>query len=193
MDVVILEAFGKDLDSATLKKMPSDMPWGVWLKDGNSETVKLLKEAGCDFIVFPASAPLAIVEDKETGKVLEIDISDNDSMLRSVAELPVDALLVSVKRDEAESLTWQDLMIIQRFGGIPTKPLMALIPENVTVSEIEALWQAGVLAVISEGNTGTLRDVIDKADFKASRKRDKVEPVLRQVDSSDMDDEDWDE
>jgi hypothetical protein len=47
-----------------------------------------------------------------------------------------------------------------------------------------------VMAVVTEGNTDKLRKTIEKADFKKARKRDKNEPVLRQVNNADNEEED---
>jgi hypothetical protein len=189
MDAVLLEVDGKAPEAGELKKMPADVPWGAWLKGGDSETMRQLRDAGCDFVVVSADTPLSLVENKETGKVLEIDISMNDGMLRTVVELPVDALIVNISDGKEESLTLRDLMVARRFGGVPKKPLIAAVPEKVTTGEMEALWQAGVVAVVTEGDGKLLREAIDKADFKTSRERDKVEPVLNRVASSDIDDD----
>ncbi len=180
-DAVLVDASVKEVTVEFSKKLPEGIPWGLWLKAGGKKEIKQLKETGCDFIVFPAAnTSLDIIEDKDIGKILEIDTSVSDSVLRSVVELSVEAVLVSTGQDGAGVLTWQDLMILQRFGGIPNKPLLACVPSKVTGSELEALWEAGVMAIVAEGNIGKLRKVIDSADFTQIRKREKAEPVLKQ-------------
>jgi hypothetical protein len=104
-------------------------------------------------------------------------------------ELPVDAVLVSVGQGKNNSLTWYDLMVLERFSGFPKKPLLAHIPVKVSSGELEALWEAGVMAVITEGGIDKLRKTIDKADFSKARKREKNEPVLRQVSDGDIEDD----
>lgn len=190
-DTVLLDISDKGVETESMSGMPEDMPWGAWLKDVRQKELKQLKDAGCDFIVFPAeNTPLDIIEEKDMGKVLELDTSISDTVLRSVLELPVDAVLVSVGQGKDNPLTWYDLMILQRFGGFPKKPLLARIPAKVSSGELEALWEAGVMAVVTEGNTDKFRKTIDKADFSKARKRDKNEPVLRQVDNADNEEED---
>jgi hypothetical protein len=153
--------------------------------------LKQLKDAGCDFIVFPAeSTPLGIIEEEAMGKVIEIDTTISDPLLRSIVELPVDAVLVSVVRGKENSLTWSDLMILQKFGGFPKKPLLAQIPSKVSSAELEVLWEAGVMAVITEGDIDKLRKTIDKADFTKVRKRDKDKPVIRRISNQNDVDED---
>jgi len=189
VDTVVLDARDKGIESETVSGMPDNIPWGVWLKNARHKDLKQLKDAGCDFIIFPAeSTPLEIIEEEDIAKILEVDISITDPVLRSIVELPVDAVLVSVGQGKVTSLTWYDLMILRRFGGIPKKPLLASIPAKVSAGELEALWEAGVMAMVSEGNIDKLRKTIDKADFAKTRKREKNEPVIRQV--SNIDDED---
>ena len=190
MDSILLDVRDKGFEVEIVSGMPKDIPWGVWLKSIRQKELKQLKNAGCDFIVFPAeSTPLEIIEE-DMGKILEVDTTINDLVLRSVVDLPVDAVCVSVSQGKSNTLTWYDLMILQRFGGFPKKPLLAYIPTKVSSSELEALWEAGVMAVVSEGNIDKLRKTIDKADFKKTRTREKTEPVIRQISDTDVEDED---
>ncbi|MBN2075672.1 MAG: hypothetical protein JW762_08990 [Dehalococcoidales bacterium] len=189
-DALLLDIRDKSIEAESVSGMPGDLPWGVWLKGARQKELKPLTDAGCDFIVFPAeSTPLEIIEERDTGKILEIDTTINDTVLRSIVELPVDAVLVSIGQGKENSLTWYDLMILQRLGGFPKKPLLAHIPAIITSGEFEALWEAGVMAVVTEGNIDKLRKTIDKADFTKARKREKNEPVIRQVSDGDIEDD----
>ncbi len=189
-DAVLLDMQNEGIKPEFISGLPENTLWGAWMKGARQKELKQLKDAGCDFIVFSAeSTPLEIIEDRDISKVLEIDTSINDPVLRSIVELPVDAVLVTVSQGKGSSLTWLDLMILQRFGGIPKKPLLARIPGKVSVAELEALWEAGVMAVVTEGNADKLRKTIDKADFTKARKREKNEPVIRQVAESDIEDD----
>lgn len=184
-DTVLLDIRDKGIESELMSGMPDDVPWGAWLKSVRQKELKQLKDSGCDFLVFSAeNASLEIINEQDIGKVLEIDTAINDPVLRSIVELPVDAVLVSVRRGKDTTLTWYDLMVLQRFGGFPKKPLIAQIPPKVSSGELEALWGAGVMAVVIESNTDKIRKTIDKADFTKTRKSEKNEPVLRQVNNA---------
>lgn len=188
-DALLLDVREKGIEAESIAGMSGDLPWGAWLKEVRQKELKQLKDTGCDFIVFPAeSTPLEIIEEQDMGKILEIDTAIDDPVLRSIVELPVDAVLVSVGQGKNNPLTWYDLMILQRFGGFPKKPLLARIPAKASSGELEALWEAGVMAVVTDGNIDKLMKTIDKADFTKARKREKNEPVIRQV--SNVDDED---
>jgi hypothetical protein len=185
-DAVLIGISGKGTDGESLPEIPGDIPWGGWLH-GEQKKLKRLTETGCDFVVFPAGTPLATVEDTGLGRILEIDPEIGDSLLRAVNELPVDAVLVSGKPGEG-SLTWQDLMLCQRIASFLNKPLLACTKTTVTGSELEALWGAGVNAVVVEAKTkdgvSKIRKIIDKTEFASMRKREKVEPVLKQPESN---------
>ena len=162
-----------------------DIPWGGWLPAGGQERVKQLMKAGNDFVVFPASSPLATLENSELGRILEVETSLNEGLLRAVNELPVDAVLVTQEEKEDYFLSWQHLMLLQRFADLLTKPLLALIPDKVTADELQALWEAGVDGIVTEvtaeqplNQLKELRQVMDKLAFTPTRRREKMEPLI---------------
>ncbi|MFC2072770.1 hypothetical protein ACFLUU_08790 [Chloroflexota bacterium] len=166
-----------------------DIPWGGWLQDSGTGGIKQIAKAGCDFIVFPAtSTPLVILQNDKAGKILEVEASLSEGLLRAANELPIDAVLIAGEESEGYSLTWQHLMLFQRFADLLTKPLLVHIPPKVTAGELQALWEAGVDGVILELSTEQpqdrlkeLRQVIDKLAFPSPHKREKAEPLLPQT------------
>ena len=86
------------------------------------------------------------------GKILEVETALSEGLLAAVNKLPVDAVLIG---GEPESfLTWNHLMHFQRCANLLTKPMLASIPSNVTASELQALWGAGVDGVVVEVGVG---------------------------------------
>jgi len=166
-----------------------DIPWGGWLQGSGRVGIKQMTKAGCDFIVFPATdTPLAIIENNAVGKVLEIETSLSDGLLRATNELPIDAVLIAGEQKEGYTLTWRHLMLFQHFAALLTKPLLVSIPVKVTSGEFEALWEAGVIGVVVEITAETpqdslkrLRQVIDKVEFPPTRRREKAEPMLPRI------------
>jgi len=163
-----------------------DVTWGGWLRDNSEAAVKRITQAGLDFIVFPpASTPLAVLQDDEVGKIIEVEPSVSEGLLRTVSELPVDAVLIASEPTEDSSLTWHHLMLFRRFAGLLTKPLLVSIPPAVTAGELQALLEAGVRGVVVEvdaeqpaGGLKELRQVIDKLTPPSPRKQRKVEALL---------------
>ncbi len=163
--------------------MPS-IPWGGWLKDTSGKGTKLA-EAGCDFVVFPSDTPLAILQDSEVGKILEVGASLSEGLIKTIDDLPVDAVLISREQEKDNLLTWRHLMLSQRCAELFTKPLLASVSPSVTASELQALWAAGVVGVVVETppqrRISELRQIIDKLTFPLPSKRRKVEPLLPRI------------
>ncbi len=167
----------------------SDIPWGGWLQGSGLGEIEQMTKAGCDFIVFPATdTPLTILQSDEVGKILEVEASLSEGLLRAANELPIDAVIIADEQREGYFLTWQHLMLFQRFADLLTKPLLVSIPSNVTAGELQALWEAGVDGVVVEVRVGQpqdrlkeLRQEIDKLAFPSPRKRERVEPLLPRI------------
>jgi hypothetical protein len=193
-DAVLVEVTGK-VTAETLKNVPKTMPWGARLRAVNGNDIPKMVNAGCDFFVFTPDTPVTLVEDAKAGKVLAVDITVADSLYRTLIDLPVDALMIELPAAN-ETITWQDLMLVQKFGVIPGKPLFVHSAVKLSAAELEALWCAGVNAVVAENNLEDIRKEIEKADFRKKSKTDKKEPVLRQSVNAgfdDADDDDFDE
>lgn len=174
----------------TLQKISQampDIPWGGRLQGSSLGKIKQTAKVGGDFVVFPAvNTPLVLLQNDEVGKILEVEASLGEGLLRAVNELPIDAVLITGK--ERDFLTWQHLMLFQHFADLLTKPLLVSIPSNVAAGELQALWEAGVDGVVIEVTAGQpqdrlreLRRVIDKLTFPLPRRREKTQPLLPYV------------
>ncbi|MDP2730118.1 MAG: hypothetical protein Q8O55_06530 [Dehalococcoidales bacterium] len=164
-----------------------EIPWGVRLEGGWEKTEEFTK-AGADFIVFSTtSTPLTIIEAAEAGKILELEPSISDGLLRTVNELPVNAVLIAGEQEESKPLTWQNLMLFQRFALLLNKPLLVPVPAKVTAGELKTLWEAGVSGAVIEAAKQTqdglkkLRQEIDKLEFSSPRRRERREALLPRI------------
>ncbi len=191
-DAGLLRISKLDSGAKALQKVSqavSDIPWGGWLQGISQGKIKQMVKASCDFVVFPATnTPLALLQNDEVGKILEIEASISEGLLRAANELPIDAVLITSEQREDYFLTWQHLMLFQRFTDLLTKPLLVSIPSNVTAGELQALWEAGVDGVVIEMRVGQpqdrlkeLRQVIDKLVFPSPRRHGKTEPLLPRI------------
>lgn len=164
-----------------------DIPWGGRLEEINEEKIKTMAEAGGDFIVFSAeSNALSAPQDDKLGRILRIDSSLNEGLLKAVNELPVDAVLAG--NEQEEQLTWHHLMLYQRFASLLSKPLLAPVSANITADEIKAIWETGVDGVIAkvsaikpEGGLKDLRKAIDDLILLSPRKQRKIEAILPRI------------
>jgi hypothetical protein len=165
-----------------ISRAMSSIPWGGWLKEAGGEGVKSV--AGCDFVVFPSDTALTTLQDTGVGKILEVEASLGEGLVKTIDDLPVDAVLITSEQEKENLLTWHHLMLFRRCAWLLTKPLLASVPANITASELQALWAAGVVAVVVEappqGRITELRQMIDKLTFPLPTKR-KAEPLLPHI------------
>jgi hypothetical protein len=190
-DAGLLNISGSAGDSKTLKQCVAevpDIPWGGRLKSFAQRQGRQVKASGCDFIVFPAKMPLGVLEDTGAGRILELEATLDGGLLRTVDELPVDGVLISVKKEDGLSVTWQQLMLFQRASRLLTKPLLVPVPPEVTAVELRMLWEAGVDGVILEigdgrprGGLGKLREALNKLTFPSRMGRGKVRALLPKI------------
>jgi len=152
-----------------------DIPWGI--TGGQGE--------GADFVVFGADSQITETpEGEKTGKILQVESSMDDGLLRAVNDLPVDAVLAEDLFQEKESLVWHEMMIIQHLANMFSKPLIVPAPTGITEKELKILWDAGVDGIIVEADTAkaegfkNLRQAINKLPPRSGRKHGKVNMVL---------------
>ena len=188
-DAGLLQISKLSSGAKTLKEISqamSDIPWGGWLRDIGREGISQMVEAGCDFVVFPAaSTSLAILQNDEVGKILEVEALVNEGLLKAIDDLPVDAVLIAGEQEKDYFLTWHHLMLFRRCADLLTKPLLVSVPSDVAANELQALWEAGVGGVVVEAGVGQpvgrlaeLRQIIDKLPLPPPGKRRKAEPLL---------------
>ncbi len=184
-DAILIRFDKVPLSAKTIQKITSslpDIPWGLYLADNDN---KKAAEAGADFVVFPATSQVVdIPGDEKAGKILEVESSVDDGLLRAVNDLPVDAVLVDDTFKDNRSLVWHQLMILQHLANMLRKPLIVQVPAGINEKELKALWDAGVDAIFVEidatGSKGLkeLRQAIDKLPPRSNRKRGNVDVLL---------------
>jgi len=188
-DAVLLPITSIGSGSETLQRGQQAIPQtpcGGWLMKPEKEAKARTSQIDTDFIVFPARSTLpAILENKATGKILEVLPSLDEGLLPAITQLPVDAVLIASAEPAANSLTWYDLMVFQWFASVLTKPLLAVVPQGVSGAELQALWKAGVIGIVVAVDTAKsamrfkqLRQEIDQLEFPAPQKRNMLTALL---------------
>ena len=181
-DAVLLRLTKSQLTAKSIQKIASsipDLPWGSWLEGAGAEKIETLVGGGCDFVAFPATGLVsAIPQESKVGKVLQVESSLGEGLVRAVNDLPVDAVLNSDVCEAGDPIAWHHLMLLQRLANLLTKPLLASVPSKITANELKALWEAGVDGVVIEasadqpaGGMKELQQAIGKLTFRPSRKR----------------------
>jgi hypothetical protein len=167
-----------------LVKSLGDAPLGVWAEDASGFVA--LDASGVDFVVFaPEKMPLAASSEKKPGLVAGIPFDLADSLIRAVSELPVDAVIIN---SPGTRLTFQDLMRFRRLGDFISKPLLGVVPADISADEVKALWDAGIDALVVSLNAENapgfkaLKKAVSGLDLAAKRKWMKpraIVPVVR--------------
>jgi hypothetical protein len=162
-------------------KVVPGIPWGGWLKEVGREGVG---KVAADFIVFTAERTLlAMLDDKEPGKILEVEHSLEPGLLKAADDLPVDAVFATA--GDEPLLTWRDLMLFQRCANILSKPLLVSVPPQVTTAELGALWQAGVRGVVVKAGTdervAEIRQMLDRLPSPLAGKKTEAGPLLPRI------------
>jgi hypothetical protein len=162
----------------TIKKLDgsSRIPWGLIIRDQVKDG---LLKSPADFIIFPSTIPF-FAKPKELGIIIEIDFNIPDSSLRAIEELPVDALFIN---ENPGIFNWQFLVNLQRIDNIFSKSILMRIQNNLSVTEIEMLWQVGVDALVLQADGASnkinqVRQAINSGNYPIPRKLKKVDVTL---------------
>jgi hypothetical protein len=169
-------------DIKKIAKSLGDIPWGTYLEGDDTAGVI---EAGCDFVVFsPTSQVADLPQDEKTGKILQLESSMDDGLLRTVNDLPADAVLVTDTLDKNETLTMHRLMIYRHLANSITKPLIVPVTAKITEAELKALQEAeidGVIAEMDGEDLKELRKTINKLPARFAKKRGRRGVLLPRV------------
>ena len=140
LDAVLLVSNGAAPKAkiATSAGSLGEVPWGLWGADAGSTSTD-----GSDFrVIVSDSTPLTLLEGEEPANVMVVKPEMEDSLLRTIDDLPVDAFLVSL--DDAGPLTVRQLMRICRVGRVTSKYLLLHLPVMPAEAELKPLMDVGV-------------------------------------------------
>ncbi|MFC1926868.1 hypothetical protein ACFLWV_03870, partial [Chloroflexota bacterium] len=92
---------GKDKKALSdIASAGAEIPWGVSLEAVEKKDVEQLTKLGCFYFIFDAEkTPAATLGVEQIGKVLHLDTSLSDNLIRTIGRLSVDAVLVSLDID----------------------------------------------------------------------------------------------
>lgn len=164
-----------------------DTVWGLWLEEKSHQSITTSIKAGADFFIMPLDSEPDLPGIEKAGKILLLESSLSEGLIRTINELPVDAVLLSDGEEGGTAVTWHQLMLCQRFTDLLPKPMLLTVPASVSRAELKALWDTGVDGVVIPVKTTKqaeklkgLRQIIDKSDFTA-RPRKKMAALLPHI------------
>jgi len=165
-----------------MEKEPVQMPYGCWL--GNNSA------CNNDFYMLNFEADMNSVKAADTGKILIVEPEVEDKFLRQLDDLPVDAVLVGSPDGHPCRLTLKNYMLCHRLAVAVSKPLVIHAGNKTGSAEIEEMWEYGIDGVMVDVDStepdivASFRDLIDKLDLSAKRKKIRLAPVIPSIGSS---------
>ncbi|MGI2336661.1 MAG: hypothetical protein ACRKGH_08510 [Dehalogenimonas sp.] len=126
---------------------------------------------GCDFIVTDLDGAVDADPGEDTARLLTIKDDLPDAQLRTLSGLDIAAVIATVEL--GDTLTFRDLLAVQRLADFSSKPVMLNLPKLYSKIELQALWHRGIAGVMVDSasvDTAALRELVDSLEPK---KRDK--------------------
>jgi hypothetical protein len=164
-------------------KAMGGIPLGVFIKDINKEEAAELPSLGCDFVVFDVKTSVVALQEKEIGKILLVEPSLDQGLVRAIDSFDVDGMLIN--RGEESFITVEYLLVCRRFSALLDKPLVAALPPSVTGAELGNLWKCGISGIVVPSTQpakafAELRKIINNLSGETKRPRSKASVVLPQ-------------
>ena len=140
---------GEDMDvkiagsAGNLKKVP----WGIRVNELDSDRANRLIDEGCDFFVTnPERIMVDAIMDDKAAYLLSLPPGPEESLLRTIEDLPVDAVYMSLNPWESR-LTLEHLINISSARTMFDKYLLVEVPATLSYKELESLRDVGVDAL----------------------------------------------
>ena len=169
-----------------VEKLPESYPWGVQAEAIQPKEIETLRKAGCDYLVFGIEGtPAPVLNEESIGKVLLIDTSLDETLMRVLDEVPTDAIFID--SDPEDSLTIKGLMFYRSMVSYVSKPVLIRVPLSLSEEELKALGNAGIAGIVLEPrNAGDikqvtrLRKVIESLPPREAEEEPRVETLVPQ-------------
>ena len=114
--------------------------------DVDSDALEALVKAGVDFVVLAGpgadAAPLA---DQSVGRVMALDSDLDDTYLRLLGDLGLDALVIAAPE---APLTVERLLAVRRLSALARTPLLANAKPDIDAKSLELLRDSGVAGIV---------------------------------------------
>ena len=183
-------------------KAAGDIPCGLRVPAAAGDTVAALKQTGIDFLAFEAeSASADVLLDSEMGYVLSLTGDPSDTLLRAMADFPLDALWLGHWHGP---LTVRAQLELRRIYLLARTPLLVPVHADIGAGDLESLRDVGVVGVAVDGHESgawdslpALRKAIDGLPPPRTRRREErpeaVLPARQPVPASAEDEEEEEE
>lgn len=144
IDAGIVSGDGVDSKSfAQLTKAMDGAPLGLFWDTANKVDIAESINLGYDFVVFDLKTPFTALDKKNLGRVLKIEPTLDQGLVRAINRLPltVDGVLLT---GEDSTITVERLLVYQRFAELLDRPLLVTVSSPLTNGELGSLCEAGI-------------------------------------------------
>ena len=178
-DAVIVDG----LDSGKAKDAVAKadgLAFGARPSNADRKYMAALRDAGADFAVLESESTMAeaMLEEK-IGFVLDLPGDTDDTGLRLLGELGLDAIIVPAR---PERLTLADLLKLRRLAALTRVPLLTPVKPDAEAGYLHAIRDSGVAGVIVDssalGKIGDLKSRIESLPARGRRREERAEAVL---------------
>jgi len=153
---------------------------GVGVPKATGQSVSSLRDAGADFVVVDVASAMAeaLLEEK-IGFVLAMEAGLEDSTLRLLGDLSLDALLAPAP---GGPLTLERLLQLRRVSALTRTPMLVEVAADVEASTLHALRESGVVGVIVDQSSlsklQALRERIAALPPRGKKREERGEATL---------------
>ncbi len=186
-DFVLVPA-GND-PAGAVKAAAEDKAVGLDWPKANAAGVK---DSGADFVVFDLDqASASIVRAEDVARVVVVDPSIEDSSLRALDALNLDAAIVQA---DLGDLTVRDLLRYRRISAFLRMPVLIQVSRVPAGETLATLRDSGIDGVVLEGGeVAALRKTVDDLPPRAKRKQGLSNVVVPRVGQAGGDDDEDDD
>ncbi len=152
---------------------------GVRAAKADRAVVASLREGGADFVVVDAESPAEVMLEEKVGFVVSVAGEASDTALRVLESLPLDALVLPSSDGALTLRRWLEL---RRVSLLSRTPLLMEVAPEASVSQLQALREAGVVGVMLDGRflekLPSLRASVEALPRRGRRREDRAEAIL---------------
>jgi hypothetical protein len=169
-DAVVLEVDAGKLRGA---KIPDGTVVGVSTDKLDGKEAPALREAGADFAVVSEDSAASGLLDEKLGFVMRVAGDLEDTRLRLVGDLSLDAIIVETSD---EPLTVARLLDLRRLVSLARAPMLVESDSGIDASALQVLRDAGAAGLLlpasAIGKLGELRERIMSLPARGKRRED---------------------
>ncbi|TAK28883.1 MAG: hypothetical protein EPO21_21750 [Chloroflexota bacterium] len=185
-DAIYLQASSpSNLSALEAAVKETELPVGLALAAVTPDMWTTLGEHGYDYVTVGLDSAARALDLQSMGLLLEVPLDTDDFLLRTLEQLPVDALVIGDGLNRQVGLTIQCLMSYQRLALLTRRPIMLRVEGELSAVELGLLRDAGVQAILAHADSGesqktlsALRQAIKNIPPRRRKREERPEPFI---------------